>query len=87
MATNIRTRDLLASPLGLCSTGENMSKMEKQDATLQQSKTIYTTDVKMFQDHEKPMSFGAASFSGIDPSYSLPANVALLTLQVPLFHS
>jgi alpha-mannosidase len=33
------------------------------------------------------MSFGAASFSGIDPSYSLPDNVALLTLQVPLLQS
>ncbi|EOA22308.1 hypothetical protein CARUB_v10002909mg [Capsella rubella] len=33
------------------------------------------------QDDAKPMSFGAASFSGIDPSYSLPENVALLTLQ------
>ncbi|CAN8256400.1 unnamed protein product [Cochlearia groenlandica] len=33
------------------------------------------------QDDGKPMSFGAASFSGIDSSYSLPDNVALLTLQ------
>ncbi|KAL1201363.1 putative alpha-mannosidase [Cardamine amara subsp. amara] len=33
------------------------------------------------QDHEKPITFGATSFSGIDPSYSLPENVALLTLQ------
>ncbi|CAG7879288.1 unnamed protein product [Brassica rapa] len=33
------------------------------------------------QDDGKPMSFNAASFSGIDSSYSLPDNVALLTLQ------
>ncbi|KAG2334143.1 hypothetical protein Bca52824_005323 [Brassica carinata] len=33
------------------------------------------------QDDGKPMSFGAASFSGMDSSYSLPDNVALLTLQ------
>ncbi|ESQ41355.1 hypothetical protein EUTSA_v10012546mg [Eutrema salsugineum] len=33
------------------------------------------------QDDGKPMSFGAASFSGFDSSYSLPDNVALLTLQ------
>uniref|UniRef100_A0A1J3IV57 Alpha-mannosidase n=1 Tax=Noccaea caerulescens TaxID=107243 RepID=A0A1J3IV57_NOCCA len=33
------------------------------------------------QDDGKPMTFGAASFSGFDSSYSLPDNVALLTLQ------
>ncbi|KFK25632.1 hypothetical protein AALP_AA8G139900 [Arabis alpina] len=33
------------------------------------------------QDDGKPINIGAASFSGIDSSYSLPDNVALLTLQ------
>lgn len=47
----------------------------------------YTTDVKMFQDDGKPMTFGAASFSGFDSSYSLPDNVALLTLQVPFLQT
>ncbi|KAL0709482.1 hypothetical protein Bca4012_016460 [Brassica carinata] len=44
---------------------------------------IYSPLLLAFAQHDdgKPMSFNAASFSGIDSSYSLPDNVALLTLQ------
>ncbi|KAF8118095.1 hypothetical protein N665_0006s0095 [Sinapis alba] len=44
---------------------------------------IYSPLLLAFAQHDdgKPMSFNAASFSGIDSSYSLPDNLALLTLQ------
>lgn len=55
MATNFWTRDLLAAPFGLCSTGENKSKMEKSGCySLAVPNHLYNGLLKCFRMMESP---------------------------------
>lgn len=88
MAPHIGTRDLFSVTFGIFGRGE------KSDITVKVGIEAQLSKISSMQEGDNWMSSRTTTFSAMDQSYSLPNNIAVITLQVkpcfensPLFQS
>lgn len=86
MAPQSRPRDIFSASLSLQRTGKSCHEV---DSKIMDHEALVIFVVFFLQDESNWADSHLTTFSAIDPSYSLPGNVALITLQVlvkPIVH-